>query len=175
MTLERRCPVDFFLFHYHNLIFNKLAQTYWLVHFNTLRVKVKEQKGNFVSLAATFSSARLSQLLVVEKVPYFSYNQPFQFSLRTVDDTGSAAGCMSQDGLPLYALVLQSLLLSFVIVTSLPWPHRQMYSCIKQKGGRTSSNSPRRKGSEDPRMFKRTITPQYKWKWGNNNMQWLQN
>ena len=50
----------------------------------------------------------------------------------------------------------------YISVTSLPWPHRQMYSCIRQKGGRTSSKSPRRKGSEDPRMFKRTITPQYK-------------
>ena len=49
-----------------------------------------------------------------------------------------------------------------VHATSLPWPYRQMYSCIRQKGGRTSSKSPRRKGSEDPRMFKRTITPQYK-------------
>ena len=29
-------------------------------------------------------------------------------------------------------------------VTSLPWPYRQMYSCIRQKGGRTSSKSPRR-------------------------------
>ena len=47
-------------------------------------------------------------------------------------------------------------------VASLPWPHRQMYSCIRQKGGRTSSKSPRRKGSEDPRMLKRSITPQYK-------------
>ena len=31
-----------------------------------------------------------------------------------------------------------------VLVTSLPWPYRQMYSCIRQKGGRTSSKSPRR-------------------------------
>ena len=30
------------------------------------------------------------------------------------------------------------------IVTSLPWPYRQMHSCIRQKGGRTSSKSPRR-------------------------------
>ena len=32
----------------------------------------------------------------------------------------------------------------FLYVTSLPWPYRQMYSCIRQKGGRTSSKSPRR-------------------------------
>ena len=31
-----------------------------------------------------------------------------------------------------------------VSVTSLPWPYRQMYSCIRQKGVRTSSKSPRR-------------------------------
>ena len=36
----------------------------------------------------------------------------------------------------------------YVCVTSLPWPYRQMYSCIRQKGGRTSSKSPRRLGSE---------------------------
>ena len=29
-------------------------------------------------------------------------------------------------------------------VMSLPWPYRQMYSCIRQKGERTSSKSPRR-------------------------------
>ena len=33
---------------------------------------------------------------------------------------------------------------AITIVTSLPWPYRQMYSCIRQKGGRTSSKSPRR-------------------------------
>ena len=59
-------------------------------------------------------------------------------------------------------IIIIILIIIIIIVTSLPWPHRQMYSCIRQKGGRTSSKSPRRKGSEDPRMFKRTITPQYK-------------
>ena len=33
---------------------------------------------------------------------------------------------------------------AIISVTSLPWPYRQMYSCIRQKGGRTSSKSPRR-------------------------------
>ena len=32
----------------------------------------------------------------------------------------------------------------YVDVTSLPWPYRKMYSCNRQKGGRTSSKSPRR-------------------------------
>ena len=42
-------------------------------------------------------------------------------------------------------------------VTSLPWPYRQMYSCIRQKGGRTSSKSPRR-WVANPWMPKWTIT-----------------
>ena len=39
-------------------------------------------------------------------------------------------------------------------VTSLPWPHRQMYSCIRQKGGRTSSKSPRRRVAKIPEFQK---------------------
>ena len=51
-----------------------------------------------------------------------------------------------------YLLVLVCIIKLIILlhVTSLPWPYRQMYSCIRQKGGRTSSKSPRRKGSEDP-------------------------
>ena len=39
-------------------------------------------------------------------------------------------------------------------VTSLPWPHRQMYSFIRQKGGRTSSKSPRRRVAKIPEFQK---------------------
>ena len=41
-----------------------------------------------------------------------------------------------------------------IIVTSLPWPHRQMYSCIRQMGGRTSSKSPRRRVAKIPEFQK---------------------
>ena len=41
-----------------------------------------------------------------------------------------------------------------ITVTSLPWPHRQMYSCIRQKGGRTSSKSPRRRVAKIPEFQK---------------------
>ena len=54
-------------------------------------------------------------------------------------------------------VVMISLSLSlslFVIVTFLPWPHRQMYSCIRQKGGRTSSKSPRRRVAKIPEFQK---------------------
>ena len=34
----------------------------------------------------------------------------------------------------------------YIYVTSLPWPYRQMYSFFRQKGGRTSSKSPKTLG-----------------------------
>ena len=52
------------------------------------------------------------------------------------------------------SLISEEIIRQTYTVTSLPWPHRQMYSCIREKGGRTSLKSPRRRVAKIPEFQK---------------------